>query len=389
MNKFLYYKLLSLLLIIAVVSLFYPHSAQAGGVVKAVTNVVKAIVKNIVPILIVVAVVVIAIAAGAIVAHVGLALAPTVFTTLAGTVIVGAVMVGAALLAADCLFDGAAGGAVDPNIICKPRSEGGVSGGALQVDVRANGSDGPISLLAPADLRIQWSISGADQSTACTATDAWSGDITNATGESQMSSVSSGNYSYGIRCNRSSDGASTYDSVTVNVIGPPTIDFRTSDEVELPNPINLAWATENADSLTASGDWSGPKQAGPLPYKTEQLFKPRGNYTFTLTATGPAGTASETRNVRVIQVPRCSFIANPTSIIPPASSTLSWSCQYADSCSIDQGIGSVNNVSGTKGVRPIQTTDYTLTCGGLDDSRSYYATVNVGFTPKLREVIPR
>jgi len=382
MNKLNNYKFLSILLIIAATLLFYVPQAQAKGVITAIVAVIAVV-------LIVVAVVAIAIAAGAIVAQAGLALAPTVFTTLAGTVIVGAVMVGAALLAADCLFDGAAGGAVDPNIICKPRSEGGVSGGALQVDVRANGSDGPISLLAPADFRIQWAISGADQSTACTATDAWSGDITNATGESQMSSVSSGNYSYGIRCNRSSDGASTYDSVTVNVIGPPTIDFRTSDEVELPNPINLAWATENADSLTASGDWSGPKQAGPLPYKTEQLFKPRGSYIFTLTATGPAGTASETRNVRVIQVPRCSFIANPTSIIPPASSTLSWSCQYADSCSIDQGIGSVNNVSGTKGVRPIQTTDYTLTCGGLDDSRSYYATVNVGFTPKLREVIPR
>ena len=382
MNKLNNYKFLSILLIIAATLLFYVPQAQAKGVITAIVAVIAVV-------LIVVAVVAIAIAAGAIVAHAGLALAPTVFTTLAGTVIVGAVMVGAALLAADCLFDGAAGGAVDPNIICTPRSEGGVSGGALQVDVRANGSDGPISLLAPADFRIQWAISGADQSTACTATDAWSGDITNATGESQMSSVSSGNYSYGIRCNRSSDGASTYDSVTVNVIGPPTIDFRTSDEVELPNPINLAWATENADSLTASGDWSGPKQAGPLPYKTEQLFKPRGSYIFTLTATGPAGIASETRNVRVIQVPRCSFIANPTSIIPPASSTLSWSCQYADSCSIDQGIGSVNNVSGTKGVRPIQTTDYTLTCGGLDDSRSYYATVNVGFTPKLREVIPR
>ena len=204
-----------------------------------------------------------------------------------------------------------------------------------------------------------------------------------------MSSVSSGNYSYGIRCNRSSDGASTYDSVTVNVIGPPTIDFRAPDEVELPNPINLAWATENADSLTASGDWSGSKQAGPLPYKTEEISKPRGNYTFTLTATGPGGSSSDTKNVRVIQVPRCSFTANPTSIIPPEYSTLSWSCEYTDSCSIDQGIGSVNNISGTKDVRPPETTTYILSCSGLDGSRSYPATVNVGFTPKLREIIPR
>jgi len=185
------------------------------------------------------------------------------------------------------------------------------------------------------------------------------------------------------------DGSGVASNVLELGICSPTIDFKAPSPVELPDPIILSWATENADSLMASGDWSGPKQAGTYPYKTEQIFKPRGNYTFTLTATGPGGTASETRNVRVIQVPRCTFTANPTTIIPPASSTLSWSCQYADACSIDQGIGSVNPVSGTKDVRPTETTTYTLTCDGLDGSRSYQATVNVGFTPKLREVIPR
>jgi hypothetical protein len=52
-------------------------------------------------------------------------------------------------------------------------------------------------------------------------------------------------------------------------------------------------------------------------------------------------------------------------------------------------IGSVNNVAGAKEVRPLQTTTYTLTCFDLDVSGSYNATVNVGFTPKLREIIPR
>ncbi|MBI5079645.1 hypothetical protein HZB06_03220 [Candidatus Wolfebacteria bacterium] len=36
-----------------------------------------------------------------------------------------------------------------------------------------------------------------------------------------------------------------------------------------------------------------------------------------------------------------------------------------------------------------QTTTYVLTCGGLDGSRSYSATVNVGFIPKLKEIIPK
>jgi len=163
------------------------------------------------------------------------------------------------------------------------------------------------------------------------------------------------------------------------------VNLNAPEVVEIPDPINLSWTSFNVNSCVASSDWSGSKPTS----GSESLTKPRGTYTFTLTCTGPGGSASDTENVRVIQVPRCSFTANPTSIIPPASSTLSWSCQYADPCSIDQGIGSVNNVSGTKGVRPTKTTTYTLTCSGLDGSRSYQATVNVGFTPRLREVIPR
>ena len=185
------------------------------------------------------------------------------------------------------------------------------------------------------------------------------------------------------------DGSGAASNVLELGVCVPAIDFKAPSPVELPAPISLFWATENADSCNASGDWSGPKQAGPLPYKNEQILKPRGNYTFTLGCTGPGGSNSDIKNVKVIQVPRCSFIASPPTIILPASSTLSWNCLYADSCSINQGIGSVNKISGTKDVRPPETTTYTLTCSGLDDSRSYQATVNIGFEPTRREVPPR
>jgi len=166
---------------------------------------------------------------------------------------------------------------------------------------------------------------------------------------------------------------------------PPTVDLTSWPTWELPEPIHLKWTSTNADSCVASGDWSGNKPTS----GDEYLSKPRGTYTFILTCTGPGGSASDTATTKVIQVPRCTFTANPTSIILPQSSTLSWSCQYADTCSIDQGIGSVNNVSGTKQVRSPQTTTYTLSCSGLDGSRSYPATVNVGFVPWIKEVIPR
>jgi len=165
----------------------------------------------------------------------------------------------------------------------------------------------------------------------------------------------------------------------------PTVTLTTWPTFELPDPVSLNWSSSNANSCIASLDWSGSKAT----QGQESLAKPRGNYSFTLTCSGPGGSASDTENTRVIQVPRCSFVANPLGIIPPQTSTLSWACQYADTCSIDNNIGSVDNVSGAKEVRPTKTTTYTLDCAAPDGSRSYQATVSVGFLPWLREILPR
>jgi len=369
-------KFFTLLLMLTVVFLFSTQVAEAKGVINVIAKV-----------FIVVVIIAIAVLAAAAIAQIGLIALPGIFSTYLGTAIVVAVMVGAGLLAADCLFDkgNVSANPIDPNIICTSR-EGGAGVSALQVDVRVNGSDGPVEFIAPANFKVQWAISGSAES--CSATGNWSGNITNVAGKAEISNVPIGNYSYGIRCTGAGQSAS--DSVIVNVVSPlPAIDFKGPDVVEIPDSITLFWATERAGSLMASGDWSGSKQVGPLPYKSETFTKPRGSYTFILAASNSSGSATSQVNTRVIQVPRCAFSADPVSIIPPKYSTLSWSCQYADACSIDQGIGSVNPVSGTKSVRPSQTTTYTLTCSGLDGSRSYQTTVNVGFTPKLREIIPR
>lgn len=168
------------------------------------------------------------------------------------------------------------------------------------------------------------------------------------------------------------------------------LDFRGPSQINLPEQITLYWATKNADSCLASGDWSGVKQAGPLPYKSESFRKPRGNYSFNLTCSGANSVASSTINTRVVQLPLCNFSANPSSISSGQTSTLSWDCDFADSCSIDQNIGAVNSISGTKQVQPNQTTAYTLICSNSDGQSSKQATINVGgFKFRLKEIIPR
>ncbi len=172
----------------------------------------------------------------------------------------------------------------------------------------------------------------------------------------------------------------------------PTVDLTTNLTFALPNPIVLNWTSNNASSCAATaGDWSGDKAIG----GQEQLLKPLGNYTFTLTCTNPNGSASDTANTSVInallQGPQCDFTANPSSIIPPQTSTLSWECINANSCEIDQSIGSVNPVSGNTEVSPTETTTYNLNCQGAGGgtSASFPVTVSVGFSSWLREILPR
>lgn len=343
-------KFSNLLLILALVFLLSTQLAEAKGAVAVVTAVV-----------VVVAVVAVAVVAAAAVAQIGLAAAPSVFTTLAGTAIVGAVMVGAGLLAADCIFDKSSISAnpIDPNIICTNR-EGRGGGGAGQQP--APSADCVICTLYGEN----GTYSGCFTPGECAA----------------KQSVYPGHVFEEGPCVCEQAGPPPPPPPSVNLMGPPV--------VEIPDPIQLGWGSSNADSCSASGNWSGSKAtSGSETIKAKTTTADRGTYNFSLSCSGPGGTASDSVNVKVIQVPRCDFTTDPSSIIPPQASTLSWSCQYADTCSIDQGIGSVNPNSGTKEVRPAQTTAYTLTCSGLDGSRSYEATVTVGFQPRLREVIPR
>jgi hypothetical protein len=95
------------------------------------------------------------------------------------------------------------------------------------------------------------------------------------------------------------------------------------------------------------------------------------------------GTSTPPKTIPV----QCNFAANPSTIFPYQKSTLSWQCQGAKYCSIDQGIGSVNNISGAKDIRPLKKTTYTLSCNNPNDSKTYQEDINVGI-PWGKEINP-
>lgn len=70
------------------------------------------------------------------------------------------------------------------------------------------------------------------------------------------------------------------------------------------------------------------------------------------------------------------FNASPSSITAGQPSTLAWNVSGATSLSIDNGVGSVTNLT-SRAVFPSQTTTYTLTATGAGGSRTAHVTVTV------------
>lgn len=260
---------------------------------------------------------------------------------------------------------------------------GGGGGGEIQVDVKVNGSDGPVvTFQTPADYILKWS---ATNVSACTAT--WAEGEIGPQGTVQYSNVvGPQRIFYTLTCSGVSD------TVIVDIIGPE-VNLYGPTEVLIPDSLYINWTASNVSSCTATSSpnvWNGSKPfSGPETIYSVTNTSNRGTYNFTLSCSDNNGnSASDSHTITIIQIPRCTFVADPTSIILPQTSTLSWSCSYADTCSINPDIGSVSNISGSQEVRPPETTTYTLTCDGLDGTREWQSTVNVGFTPRVREVAP-
>lgn len=144
----------------------------------------------------------------------------------------------------------------------------------------------------------------------------------------------------------------------------------------------LKWSATNVEkciSTWAEGE-IGP--GGTIQYSNVSVI---GSIDYTLTCSG----VSDTVIVNITGIfPDCAFTADPTTIVFPGKSTLSWSCSNTDSCSIDQNIGDVSPISGSREVTPTEPTTYTLFCNGPGGARSWPTTVNV-LNPKIKEIIPR
>lgn len=122
-------------------------------------------------------------------------------------------------------------------------------------DIKANGSDGPITVVSGSMVTLNWNAVNANGNPPCTAS--WGTANRAATG-SDTSQSPTANTNYSITC-RNSAGQTATDSVTVNIQAPPPTPGVPTVLISAdPNPTNyntasnISWSSQNASACSVS-----------------------------------------------------------------------------------------------------------------------------------------
>jgi hypothetical protein len=174
---------------------------------------------------------------------------------------------------------------------------------------------------------------------------------------------------YTLTCTGS--GGTVNRTVTIGFV-KPIADIRAVPEtIQEGESASLSWIFSNADSAVVN-QGIGEVQLG----QTVEV-NPAQTTVYTITVTGPGGTATDSVTVGVIPAnpPPTVFIsADPVVVGRGEATVLSWSSTNAESAAIDQGVGSVGP-SGSMSIHPEATAVYTITATGPGGTGS--ATVKV------------
>ncbi len=243
----------------------------------------------------------------------------------------------------------------------------------------------PTSVAMGGSTQLSWSSTDA---TSCTGSGDWSGTV-NPSGTQTISNITT-NKTFNAQCT-GPGGTSATQSVTVTVQSAPAPTATLSAN---PTSVNsggsstLTWSSTNATACTASGGWSGAKNAS----GQQTISNITASTTYSLMCTGAGGNspvqnATVTVNGTPPPVPTLTFSANPTTVQSGGSSTLTWASTNATSCMASGAWSGSRQTSGTQNLTNLTATGtYTLVCtgaGGNSPTRNVTITVTPVAAPTL------
>lgn len=180
--------------------------------------------------------------------------------------------------------------------------------GNMSVDIKANGSNGPISLKNVTPFGVNWTVTGNPSS--CNASIGWFGSKSVAGGSESIAPIAAST-NLKITC-QGSGGSVTTDSVAIDILPLPIVDWTTPDVVKvdlrsmgLPQVATLAWSTVNATTCVVDSTNHVWNEAIGIS-GSHVVSVPVGgmNEQFIITCQGPGGSGSATAMVASVCYPQ-------------------------------------------------------------------------------------
>lgn len=173
----------------------------------------------------------------------------------------------------------------------------------------------------------------------CNAGGDWSGSQAVSGSQSEGPYSSAGVYSYTLTCGGGDGSAGSTVNVTVGSPAVPTISIAVSPTAVAPGQsATLTWSASNATACSASGSWSGDEPTSGSA-STGDLATD-GIYSYTLTCSGPAGSAAASAQLTVsgVSVIDACGIGQPSTILlaPEASTSVPAASGLCVGCSVSQ-----------------------------------------------------
>jgi len=175
-------------------------------------------------------------------------------------------------------------------------------GSAPTVALSAN----PSTITAGAASTLTWSSSHA---TSCSASGGWSG-VRSTSGSENVTPAST--TAYTLACTGTGGTATQTTTVTVGGAGAPTVSLSANPTtISSGQTSTLTWGSTGADNCAASGGWAGARATS-----GSQPVQPTSTATYTLTCTGPGGTAGQSATITVIGAPPPGSYVYPLGVGP-------------------------------------------------------------------------
>jgi FG-GAP-like repeat len=159
----------------------------------------------------------------------------------------------------------------------------------------------PTTISVGQNATLTWS---STNSVSCTASGSWSGSQ-GISGTQNLSPTKAASLSYALACQNSA-GITTAASatLTVNAAAPSVTIVASPNAVTPGSPSTLTWSATSAQSCSASGAWAGSQGASGTAVISQSVV---GNYTYSLSCTGPGGTASNSASLLVSNIKPSSY----------------------------------------------------------------------------------